>query len=170
MWVDLGHFGGTGLPRWACGEESISLFPLLFRNLPFCNICHPPCVCKAALPWVTELSVGGDKARGEWPCFSGPKAVLVPREYGLIIAGGNPALANVHLKSSAVKILQHFRITFPTIWEFYRLGLLSTGGGQWVNEGALELKSEVHSSHFCLCIAFVCCCRWQFWEPLVLRA
>lgn len=38
---------------------------------------------------------------------------LVLWEYGLVIAGGNPVLANVHPNNSAVEVLKHFRIIFP---------------------------------------------------------
>lgn len=137
--------GRAGLSCWAWAGENISPFPLLFCTSLFWHIHQPPRECKAPLPWLTESAASGHEARAEWQCFSGLKAVLVPWVYGLIIAGGNPALANVHLKSSAVKILKHFRIIFPTIWGFYRLGLLSAKGGQSVSEGALEVKSEVHS-------------------------
>lgn len=57
-------------------------------------------------------------------------------------------LANDHLKSSAVRVLKHFRISCQQFGGFYRLGLLSTKGGQSVSEGALEVKSESHIS-FC---------------------
>lgn len=60
------------------------------------------------------------------------------------IAGGNLALTNVHLKSSAVKVLKHFRIILPTIWGALQAGVLSTKGS--VSEGALEVKSESHIS------------------------
>lgn len=161
-------WGGPVL-QGLCWGEHFSL-PLLFCTLLFWHIHHPPCERKAPLPWLTELGVSGHEARGEWRCFSGLKAVLVPWAYGMIVAGGNPALANVHLKSIAVTVCKHFRIIFLTIWGFYRLGLLSAKGSQSVSEGALEVKSEVHSSHFCLWITSLCCCLWQFWEPLVLRA
>lgn len=134
--------GGAVLPCRVCAGESISPFPLLFLTLLFWHIRHPPHECKTPLPWLAEWNANGCGARGEQQCFSGLKAAPVSWEHGLIIGGGNLALANVHLKSSAVKVLKHFRIILPTIWGFYRLGLLSTEGGQSVSEGALKWSQK----------------------------
>lgn len=159
-------WGSPALQGLCRGE----LFSLLITDSHFALIHRLPHECKTPLPWLTEGNVnscGAVYRGGEEQCFSGLKAALVSWDHGLIIAGGNLGLANVHLKSSAVRVLKHFKIILPTIFgRFYRLGLLSVEGGQSVSEGALEVKSE---SHISVWITSVCCSHWQFGEPLELK-
>lgn len=106
--------GGAVLPclQGLCWGQLFSL-PITVSHFALIHLTHE---CKTLLPWLTEWSVNGCGAGGEQQCFSGLKAALVSCDHGLIIAGGNLALANAPLKSSAVRVLKHFRIILPTIW------------------------------------------------------
>lgn len=165
--------GGYTLVMWWGSPSLLAGFVLGRAFLPshyYFSLCsYPP-----PATWMQNSSSLADWMECKWLWSQRGATVLFWAESSpgvlrtwVIIAGGSLALADAHLKSNAVRVLEHFRIILPTIW-----GVLQTGAIKHQRRSVSKwrcIRSEVRKPHLFLWITSVCCCHWQFWEPLELK-